>query len=128
MMTGLGVPIMDRMTLSMLTSSRVLLADRAGPARRAIAALLGGLDGVRLVGETDGLDELAGALTATRPDVLVIDDRLIHEGEVPLPAGVRVIVVGVDDHPAYAARARALGAAAWVVKDRAGDDLPGLLV
>jgi hypothetical protein len=40
---------------------------------------------------------------------------------------VRVIVVGVDDDPAFAARAHRLGAEAWVAKDRADDQLPALL-
>lgn len=106
--------------------SRVLLADLAGPARRALAGLLGELDGVRLVAEA-GRDELAPALRAFHPDVLVIDDRLIRDGDAALPLDVRVIVVGVDADPAYAARARILGAEAWVIKDRADEDLPALL-
>jgi DNA-binding NarL/FixJ family response regulator len=128
MMAGPVGPIIDRMTSTTLIPPRVLLADLAGPARRALAALLGGLDGVQLVGEAGGRDELDPALRSAQPDVLVIDDRLIRAPDARLPKGVRVIVVGVDDDPAYAARARALGADAWVVKDRAGDDLPALLV
>jgi DNA-binding NarL/FixJ family response regulator len=108
--------------------SRVLLADFPGPARRALAALLEHLDGVVLVGETDSRDALGPALDGTRPDVLVIDDRLLRDGHAQLPVGPRVIVLGVDDDPAFAARARTLGADAWVVKDRADDDLPALLV
>jgi len=108
--------------------SRVLLADLPGPARRALAALLEHLDGVVLVGETDNRDDLGPALDGTRPDVLVIDDRLLGDGRVPLPTGPRVIVLGVDDDPAFAARARTLGADAWVVKDRADEDLRSLLV
>jgi DNA-binding NarL/FixJ family response regulator len=44
-----------------------------------------------------------------------------------MPEGVRVIVLGVDDDPAFAARATRLGAAAWVAKERADEDLPALL-
>ena len=33
----------------------------------------------------------------------------------------------IDDDPAFAARARALGAEAWIAKDRADDTLPALL-
>jgi DNA-binding NarL/FixJ family response regulator len=114
------------MTSISVRPSRVLLADVAGPARRALAELLGELDGVLFAGEA-GRDELAAALRAVQPDVLVIDDRMIRDTDATLPAAVRVIVVGVDDDPAFAARARALGAAAWVVKDRADEDLPALL-
>jgi hypothetical protein len=44
-----------------------------------------------------------------------------------MPEGVRVIVLGVDDDPAFAARATRLGADAWVAKERADEDLPALL-
>jgi DNA-binding NarL/FixJ family response regulator len=113
------------------TPLRVLLADRAGSARAAIAGLLRGLPGVVLVDEIGDLGELGPALRRTRPDVALIDDRLLrdagHAGIGPHEAGLRVIVLGVDLDPAYAARARRLGAEAWVAKDRAGDRLPALL-
>ena len=65
-------------------------------------------------------DELAAVVAELRPDVLVIDDTLLRDGN-PLPAddGLRVLVVGVDDNPAFAARAERLGAAAWIAKERA---------
>jgi two-component system response regulator DesR len=115
------------MTTLLPARSRVLLADRAGPARRALADLLTDLDGVDLVAEAGTRDELEPVLEHARPDVLVIDDRLVRTRGWSFPAGMRVIIVGVDDNPAFAARARALGAHAWVVKDRADEDLPGLL-
>ena len=75
---------------------------------------------------TDG-SELRDALEELRPDVLVIDDRLLRDGHVlPRQAGLRVIVVGVDDDPAYAARAERLGAVAWVAKERADLILAGV--
>ncbi len=113
---------------------RVILADREGSARGALAALLNGLDGVELVGESGGRRELAAALRRAHPDVLILDDRLVTSGDHvlaglgPQPGAVRVIVIGVDDDPAFAARARRLGADAWVAKDRADEELPSLLV
>jgi DNA-binding NarL/FixJ family response regulator len=107
---------------------RVLLADRAGSARRALASLLGELDGVTLAGEVGEREEIAAALRQTRADVLLIDDRLLRSGGLgPHDADVRVLVLGVDDDPAYAARARRLGAHAWIAKDRADEELPALL-
>jgi DNA-binding NarL/FixJ family response regulator len=106
--------------------TRVLLADRAGPARRALAALLADLDDVELVGEVDDREDVAPALARTHAEVLVIDDRLLA-GDQRLPDRVRAIVVGLDGHPGYVARARALGADAWVYKDDAGENLPPLL-
>ncbi len=111
-----------------------MLADREGSARGALAALLKGLDGVELVGESGGRRELAAALRRAQPDVLILDDRLVATGAHvlsglgPQPGAMRVIVIGVDDDPAFAARARRLGADAWVAKDRADEELPSLLV
>jgi DNA-binding NarL/FixJ family response regulator len=106
---------------------RVLLADVDGRPRRALASLISGLERVTLAGEVGDPAELAAALLATRADVLLIDDRLLRNRDGDLPTNLRVIVVGVDDDPAFSARARRLGAEAWVAKDRAGDELPALL-
>jgi DNA-binding NarL/FixJ family response regulator len=114
-------------------SVRVLLADRAGSARRAVAGTLSSVDGVVLAGEVGDRNDLAGALLRTRSDVLVIDDRLLRDGDHVLAGlgledtSLRVVVLGVDDDPAFAARARRLGASAWVAKDRADEELPALL-
>jgi DNA-binding NarL/FixJ family response regulator len=110
------------------TRPRVLLADLPGPARRALADLLEEMDGVELVGQVSSGDELGHALDGTRPDVLVIDDRLLRAGGASLPTGPRLIVIGVDDDPGFAARAEALGADAWMVKDGADEQLPALLM
>jgi DNA-binding NarL/FixJ family response regulator len=113
---------------------RVLLADVESSARRAIAALLDSLDGVALVGEVGAPGDVGPGLRRTGADVLIIDDRLLRSidhvlgGSGPLATPVRVLVVGVDDDPAFAARAKDLGADAWVAKDRADDELPALLI
>lgn len=109
---------------------RVLLADREGGARRALAGALKAIDGVELAGEVSERAGLAEALLRTHSDVLVIDDRLLRDGGgdglADLPAS-RVLVLGVDDDPAFAARARRLGAEAWIAKDRADEQLMTLL-
>lgn len=107
---------------------RVVLADVEGMARRTLASLLREMDSV-LVREVGSGPELARALRAEWADVLIIDDRLIDvlAGLGPDGGAARMIVVGVDDDPAYAARARQVGAEAWVAKDRAYEDLLGLL-
>ena len=112
---------------------QVLLADVEGIARGAVASLLADLDGVELVGETGDHDGLAATLRRVHPDVLILDDRLVRAGDHvlaglgPQRGHVRVIVIGVDDDPAFAARARRLGADAWMAKDRADEELPALL-
>jgi DNA-binding NarL/FixJ family response regulator len=108
---------------------RVLLADVDGAGRRALSSLLDLVEGVTVVGEVARHEDVGAAIRRLRPDALVIDDRLLRAGASfgPVSSAPRVIVVGVDDAPGYAARARALGAEAWIAKERAGDELPALL-
>ena len=108
-------------------SRRVLVADLEGGARRAIAQLLTTLDFVELVGEVGSSEEIAAAVDDGNADVLVIDDRLMSGARAPRPAAIEVIVVGVDDDPAYRERARRIGAVAWIAKERAADELPAVL-
>jgi DNA-binding NarL/FixJ family response regulator len=108
------------------TATRVLLADRPGFGRDALASLLRSIAGLELVAVAGDADELRAALAARRPEVLVVDDRLAGALEplAPLP---RVIVVGADDDPGFAARAARLAAETWLEKDRAAQLLPALL-
>jgi DNA-binding NarL/FixJ family response regulator len=112
---------------------RVLLADREGAARRSVQEALSRLPTVVSVSVVGSREDLATALRRARPDVLVIDDRLLHavdhvlNGSGPLAKPLRVIVVGMIDEPAYAARALRIGAEAWVAKDRADEELARLL-
>jgi len=100
--------------------TRVLLADEAGFSRDALTRLLADTAGVELVGLVADPRSLRRALARLGPDVLVIDDRLLqHLDWLPAGAGVRVIVIGVDDDPAYAARAARFGAVTWLPKERA---------
>jgi DNA-binding NarL/FixJ family response regulator len=101
---------------------RVLLADREGAARRALAGALRAVDGVELAGEVGTAADVADAVRTTHSDVLVVDDRLLRDMNGGLPA-LRVFVLGADDDPAFAARARRLGAEAWIAKDRADEQL-----
>jgi DNA-binding NarL/FixJ family response regulator len=102
---------------------RVVLVDRAGGARRAIAAVLEEMDHVTLVAELDAVEDLS---RAEAHDVVVVDDRLLANGSSPLDAS-RVIVLGMDDAPAFAERALRLGAEAWLRKDTADEGLRRLL-
>ncbi len=108
---------------------RVVLADLDGMGRHALATLLEEQVGVAFVRAVGTRQELARSLRDDRPDVVVIDDRLVAAGDHllaglgPMRRAPRVIVVGVDDDPAFAARAYRLGASAWVAKDRADEDL-----
>jgi len=109
--------------------TRVLIADLPGAGRSALAHLVAHTPGVALVANVAEPDMIEAALLEQRPEVVVVDDRLLeHELWASREAGVRLIVVGVDDDPGYAARAERLGAETWVAKDRADAILPLLLI
>jgi DNA-binding NarL/FixJ family response regulator len=104
--------------------TRVLLVDRSGLSRSALATLLAGIPGVALIGEVDEPDRVDAVVRETNPDVVVVDDRLLQSAGDPR---TRMIVVGADDDPGYAARAERFGAIAWIPKERADSLLPPLL-
>jgi DNA-binding NarL/FixJ family response regulator len=91
---------------------RVQLIDRPGFSHDVIASLIAEQPDTQLVSDT--------------PDVIVIDDRELAGALDSLAPDIPVVVLGADDHPAYAARARQIGAQ-WVAKDAAGTALPRLL-
>jgi DNA-binding NarL/FixJ family response regulator len=108
--------------------TRVLFADVAGAGRRAVATLLRSLPGVVLVAEAGSIEELSREQRRAGIDVIVIDDRLLGAAALaPRDADVPVIVMGLDDDPSFARRARRLGAADWIAKERADELLPPAL-
>jgi DNA-binding NarL/FixJ family response regulator len=104
--------------------TRVLLVDRSGMSRAALATLLSEIPGVALIGELGEPELIDAVVRETGPDVVVVDDRLLHGAGDHL---ARMIVVGADDDPGYAARAERYGAIAWIPKERADSLLPPLL-
>jgi DNA-binding NarL/FixJ family response regulator len=111
------------------TGITVVLADKPGIARSTMALVVSGTPGLALLAEASSLPELAAVIRHTRPDVVVVDDRLLrHDALTAAAVGSRLVVVGIDDDPAYPARARRIGAEAWVPKDRADELLPDILL
>ena len=104
--------------------TRVLLADRVGFGRVALATLIAAIPRVTLIGEAGDSAELAEMLLLDSPDVVIVDDRLLPAS---LDPGMPVIVVGADDDPGFADRAERHGALAWIPKERADSLLPSLL-
>jgi DNA-binding NarL/FixJ family response regulator len=106
----------------------VLLADQPGFGRTALARLVECTPGLALVATVAEPELIEAAVREMQPDVLVVDDRLVRDARsAAWRRGARLVVVGVDDDPGFPARARRIGAEAWVPKDRADSLLPVLL-
>jgi len=117
-----------------VTAYRVLLVDDHALVRAGIRALLESLPRVEVVGETgDGLEavQLARELA---PDAILLDITLpgLNGLEVAarvarLGTGTRVLMLSMHASPEYAARAFAAGAAGYLNKDSAFDELAAAL-
>jgi DNA-binding NarL/FixJ family response regulator len=117
-----------------VSACRVLLVDDHALVRAGIRALLESLPRVEVVGETgDGLEavQLARELA---PDAILLDITLpgLNGLEVAarvarLGAGTRVLMLSMHASPEYAARAFAAGAAGYLNKDSAFDELAAAL-
>ena len=106
----------------------VLLADAPGAGRRAVAGVLRALPCVARVTEVSASEDVGRALLRTGANILVIDDRLLSGARIDLhDARLPIVVVGLDDDPGFAARARRLGAMGWVPKERADEMLPDVI-
>ena len=80
-----------------------MLLDRPGLAHDALASVLDDVDGVVRLRPGGDQDD------TVPPDVIVVDDRLLQSGSaLAVMTGARLIVVGVDDNPGFATRARRL--------------------
>jgi DNA-binding NarL/FixJ family response regulator len=109
--------------------TRVLLVDRPGSARNAVAGLLVATPDVTLVATVDEENLVDEAMQEMRPDVVIVDDRLLcDERWNGRHRRARLIVMGVDDDPGYPARAARIGAETWIPKEEAAAILPRLLM
>jgi DNA-binding NarL/FixJ family response regulator len=117
-----------------MTTCRVLLVDDHTLVRAGIRALLETLPRVEVVGEVgDGPAALQLAVELA-PDVILLDITLpgLNGLEVAarvarLGSGTRVLMLSMHASPEYAARAFAAGAAGYLNKDSAFDELAAAL-
>lgn len=111
---------------------RVLLADDHAAMRQSLRLLLDGEADLDVIAEIDSLETVTGQVRARHPDVLVLDlgtsdrgsgiealGRLSRELR-----GTNVVVLTMNDDPAYARRALDNGAMGLVLKEMADSDLP----
>lgn len=111
---------------------RIVLADDHAAMRESLRVLLDGEADIDVIAETDSLQAMMGHINARRPDVLVLDLGMSDRG-TGLEALARVhrearetniVVLTMNDDPAFATRALDSGAKGLVLKDMADSDLP----
>ena len=110
----------------MTTKRRILLADDHALVRAGIRALLESLPGVEVVGETgDGL-EAVEHVRRDPPDAILLDITLPGMNGLEVAARIAkldVLMLSMHASAEYAARALAAGAAGYLNKDSAFDEL-----
>ena len=103
---------------------RVVLADDHDMVRSGIKALLGMLDGVRVVAEARNGQELVALVDAAPPDVVMTDISMpVMDGIAAISAiharhpEVRLLVLSMYDTVDFVKRAVASGACGYLMKD-----------
>jgi NarL family two-component system response regulator LiaR len=118
----------------MTARHRILLADDHALIRAGIRVLLESLPGIEVMGETgDGLDALE-RVQRDPPDAILLDITLPGLNGLEVAARIarldvptRVLMLSMHASPEYAARALAAGAAGYLNKDSAFDELAAAL-
>lgn len=113
---------------------RIVVADDHAAFRRGLVELLRAEDDLRVVAQATDIGGASRSVLEHRPDVLLLD--LNMPGGSSLDAiprilenapGTAVVLVTMQDDPAFERRARALGASGYVRKDDADTTLAGVL-
>jgi DNA-binding NarL/FixJ family response regulator len=111
-------------------SLTVLICDDHALVRSGLRRLLEPEDGIEVIGEAANVDELLARLGEDRPDVLLLDVTMPgRSGIDALPdvaaaaPGTRILMLSMQDDPAYVRQAFAAGAAGYLLKDAADAEL-----
>jgi two-component system response regulator NreC len=110
---------------------RIVLADDHPLMRRSLRVLLDNQENVEVVAEARDLSVVLGHVRDHRPDVLVLDLRMppglsfeaIRRLRAESPS-TAIVVLTMEDGPAFARRALDSGAIGFVLKDFAEVELP----
>jgi two-component system response regulator NreC len=110
---------------------RVVLADNHAVMRHSLHLLLDGEADIRVVADTGDLASVVRHLHDLHPDVLVLDLGMQNGSSIEVIRHLRerasspgIVVLTMEDNPAFARRAIHAGAAGCVIKDRADGELP----
>jgi two-component system, NarL family, response regulator NreC len=107
---------------------RVLLVDDHQLVRSGVRRVLEETGRIEVVGEAAAVGEALHSARRLRPDVVVLDLALRDGSGLDAIAdlregGARIVILSMQDEPAYARKAFELGAQGYVVKDAADDEL-----
>ncbi len=111
---------------------RALLVDDHQIVRSGVRRILEATERFDIVGEAGGVAEALERARLLRPDIVVLDLALRDGSGLDAIAdlrklGARVVILSMQDEPAYARKAFELGAQGYVVKDAADEELAGAI-
>jgi two-component system response regulator NreC len=106
---------------------RVVIADDHAVVRAGLKLLLDAEEGMTVVAEAGEIDETRRRVTAYKPDVLVLDLNMPGRQSLPaipeLAAITAIVVLTMQDDPAFAREALQNGAKGYVLKEAADAEL-----
>lgn len=109
---------------------RVVVADDHALMRRSLRRLLESEQDIEVIAEADDLPGAAHHVHGRRPHVLVLDLAMSGTSSLQTITQLRqrvpdtqIVVVTMEENPAFAQRALAAGALGFVLKDHADTDL-----
>jgi two-component system, NarL family, response regulator NreC len=110
---------------------RVILADDDITVRRNLRLLLEREDGMEVIAEAADLSAVMRHVAAHVPHVLILDLRMPNGSSIAtirrlreLAPDTEIVVLTMEESPAFAQRALDAGALGFVVKDHADHELP----
>jgi two-component system response regulator NreC len=108
--------------------TRILLVDDHAIVRSGVRRMLSELDDMEVVDEAGTAEDALRLTHRERPDIVVLDIGLGRRSGLDIigdlrEMGARVIILSMQDEPAYAHQAFERGAQGYVIKDAADEEL-----
>jgi two-component system response regulator NreC len=110
--------------------TRIVLADDHAVVRSGLRFVLEAEDGFEVIAESGTVEETLRKVRAIRPEVLVLDLNMGNESSLDAIPQLRaqtpetaIVVLTMQNEPAFARQALQAGAAAYVLKEAADDEL-----